>query len=108
MNRSNFLQLALIASCRDLDLSDFVVNPKKHTFPEDKRRYNLIAVSNHYGGLGGGHYTAFAKNCIDKQWHYFDDSSVSLSSEDRVVVSVHQLSMTSFSLLLHSLYNFVF
>jgi ubiquitin C-terminal hydrolase len=24
--------------------------------------YELYAVSNHYGSLGGGHYTAFAKN----------------------------------------------
>ncbi|XP_078494568.1 ubiquitin carboxyl-terminal hydrolase 15 [Ciona intestinalis] len=70
---------------RDLDLSDFIVNPNKGSLPKPKRCYNLIAVSNHYGGLGGGHYTAYAKNHIDKQWHYFDDSSVSLSSEDRVV-----------------------
>lgn len=24
--------------------------------------YELYAVSNHYGSLGGGHYTAYAKN----------------------------------------------
>ena len=24
--------------------------------------YDLFGISNHYGGLGGGHYTAFAKN----------------------------------------------
>ena len=23
--------------------------------------YDLYAISNHYGGLGGGHYTAYAK-----------------------------------------------
>ena len=23
--------------------------------------YELYAISNHYGGLGGGHYTAYAK-----------------------------------------------
>uniref|UniRef100_H2ZMQ7 Ubiquitin carboxyl-terminal hydrolase n=1 Tax=Ciona savignyi TaxID=51511 RepID=H2ZMQ7_CIOSA len=70
---------------RDLDLSDFIVNPQKTSWPKGQRCYNLIAVSNHYGGLGGGHYTAYAKNHIDKKWHYFDDSSVSLSAEDRVV-----------------------
>jgi len=68
-------------------LSDFVVNPFKDGWNKEQRCYNLIAVSNHFGGLGGGHYTAYAKNHIDGHWHYFDDSSVSLSSEDRVVVS---------------------
>lgn len=24
--------------------------------------YDLYAISNHYGGLGGGHYTAYGKN----------------------------------------------
>ena len=24
--------------------------------------YDLYAVSNHFGGLGGGHYTAYCKN----------------------------------------------
>ncbi|PWN40949.1 UCH-domain-containing protein [Ceraceosorus guamensis] len=38
--------------------------------------YDLYAVDNHFGGLGGGHYTAYAKNPDDGQWHYFDDSSV--------------------------------
>jgi ubiquitin C-terminal hydrolase len=36
--------------------------------------YELYAVSNHYGGLGGGHYTAFAKN--GESWYDFNDSSV--------------------------------
>lgn len=70
---------------KNLDLSDFVVNPHKDSWPHNKRFYNLIGVSNHYGGLGGGHYTAYAKNYHDGKWHYFDDSSVSPSSEDRVV-----------------------
>ncbi|KAF8455303.1 hypothetical protein BGX38DRAFT_1267224 [Terfezia claveryi] len=38
--------------------------------------YDLFAVDNHYGGLGGGHYTAYAKNFENGQWYYFDDSSV--------------------------------
>lgn len=27
-----------------------------------KPEYELYAISNHYGGLGGGHYTAYGKN----------------------------------------------
>jgi len=70
---------------KNLDLTDFVVNPNKAAWPRSKKFYNLIGVSNHYGGLGGGHYTAYAKNSLDGKWHYFDDNDVSLSSEDRVV-----------------------
>jgi ubiquitin carboxyl-terminal hydrolase 4/11/15 len=47
--------------------------------------YDLLAVSNHYGGMGGGHYTAYAKNKDDGRWYYFDDSSVTALSEDAVV-----------------------
>lgn len=39
--------------------------------------YDLVAVDNHYGGLGGGHYTAYAKNFRDQKWYYFNDSGVS-------------------------------
>jgi hypothetical protein len=39
--------------------------------------YDLYAISNHYGGLGGGHYTAYACNKDSKKWHKFDDSHVS-------------------------------
>jgi len=63
-----------------LDLSPYIIN-KNH----GSAVYDLIAVSNHYGGMGGGHYTAYAKNKDDGKWYYFDDSSVTLSSEDAVV-----------------------
>ena len=39
--------------------------------------YDLYAVSNHFGSLSGGHYTAFAKNPIHGKWYQFDDSHVS-------------------------------
>jgi len=55
-----------------LDMSNFIVNDKEEKSPI----YDLYAVSNHYGGLGGGHYTAVAKNIIDGQWYNLDDSSV--------------------------------
>ena len=34
--------------------------------------YDLFAVDNHYGGLGGGHYTAFAQNFVDKNWYEYN------------------------------------
>uniref|UniRef100_A0A4W3JYA0 Ubiquitin carboxyl-terminal hydrolase n=1 Tax=Callorhinchus milii TaxID=7868 RepID=A0A4W3JYA0_CALMI len=65
---------------RDLNMSEFVYNPKAGLCI-----YDLVAITNHYGGMGGGHYTAYAKNQIDGQWYYFDDSSVSAASEDQIV-----------------------
>lgn len=37
--------------------------------------YDLFAVDNHYGGLGGGHYTAFAKNFFDDHWYEYNGKS---------------------------------
>lgn len=36
--------------------------------------FDLFAVSNHYGGMGGGHYTAYARLFLDGEWYDFDDS----------------------------------
>ncbi|VEU39287.1 unnamed protein product [Pseudo-nitzschia multistriata] len=47
--------------------------------------YDLYAVSNHMGGLGGGHYTAHTLNRFDDVWYEFNDSSYR-SVDD----SVHQ------------------
>lgn len=38
-------------------------------------KYDLYAVSNHMGGLGGGHYTAHTLNRFDDTWYEFNDSS---------------------------------
>ena len=45
----------------------------------------MYAVSNHYGGTGGGHYTAFGKNPIDGKWYSFNDSSCSPAQTNRIV-----------------------
>jgi ubiquitin carboxyl-terminal hydrolase 4/11/15 len=37
------------------------------------------------GGLGGGHYTAHAKNIHDQKWHTFDDSYVGDINESSVI-----------------------
>jgi len=67
---------------RDLDLSKWVINKSPNNPPSV---FDLIAVSNHYGGLGGGHYTAYAKNKKTGKWYSFDDSSVSPIGEESVV-----------------------
>ena len=35
--------------------------------------FNLYAVSNHYGTMGRGHYTAYCKSDITRGWHKYDD-----------------------------------
>ncbi|KAI0999589.1 hypothetical protein K3495_g8609 [Podosphaera aphanis] len=55
-----------------LDLSSRVV---KHN-ENNEEIYDLFAVDNHWGGLGGGHYTACAKNFFDGEWYEYNDSSV--------------------------------
>jgi ubiquitin C-terminal hydrolase len=45
--------------------------------------YDLIGVINHYGSIGGGHYTAFCFN-EHEGWLEFDDSSVRKRTADDV------------------------
>jgi len=67
----------------NLDLSEFVIGPIE--FPPI---YDLFAVSNHYGSLGGGHYTAYCKHRDDNMWYSFDDSTVRpLSHSSQVITS---------------------
>lgn len=42
----------------NLDLTKYV---KQRTNASESPIYELYAISNHYGGLGGGHYSAYAK-----------------------------------------------
>lgn len=46
--------------------------------------YDLFAVSNHFGSLGGGHYTAYACLPEDRSWYCYDDSHVSPAEPDTV------------------------
>ena len=45
--------------------------------------YDLFAVTRHFGGLGGGHYTAYAE-ALDGKWFEFDDNYVRRVPDDRV------------------------
>ena len=54
--------------------------------------YDLYAVDEHLGGLGGGHYRAYALNHITKKWYHFDDSFVTEAAAEQSVVShLHDL-----------------
>ncbi|KAK9463663.1 uncharacterized protein V1516DRAFT_668393 [Lipomyces oligophaga] len=57
----------------------------------DHLLYDLFGVDNHFGGLGGGHYTANVKNFVDGKWYYFDDSSVRETTPESGVTSAAYL-----------------
>lgn len=56
-------------------MSPFVISEELKQ--EHSLMYDLYAVSNHYGSLAFGHYTAYAKNQFTGKWYDFNDSSVS-------------------------------
>jgi len=51
---------------------------------KEHSKYDLFAVSQHYGNTGGGHYTAVCKN-IDGNWYDYNDSSCTKTSSKGVV-----------------------
>jgi hypothetical protein len=64
---------------RGLDLSPWIpphALAADRDAPQPHPLYDLYAVSNHSGGLGGGHYTAFCLHADSKRWFLFDDSRV--------------------------------
>lgn len=75
------LLIQVLFPLQQLDLGRYVLHQQ-----EQPPVYDCYAVSNHYGGLGGGHYTAFAQMCNDKKWYCFDDSRVEEISPDGVGV----------------------
>ncbi|KAJ3018546.1 ubiquitin-specific protease doa4 [Thoreauomyces humboldtii] len=56
----------------NLDLTNYLGAPREPFV------YDLYGVSNHFGGLNGGHYTAQVRNSYKaNQWFNFDDSRIS-------------------------------
>ncbi|KAK9076616.1 hypothetical protein SSX86_004950 [Deinandra increscens subsp. villosa] len=72
----------------NLDLSEYVKNKDPSG---ESSVYELYAISNHYGGLGGGHYSAYAKLVEEDRWYHFDDSHVTPVSEGDILTSAAYL-----------------
>lgn len=85
-----------------LDLSKFELKSKNGDGVSRPSLYDCIAVVNHMGGMGGGHYTAYANHQISQfggygakelqgtggKWMLFDDSYVDFVEDpERRVVS---------------------
>ena len=52
----------------NMDMKDYMIGPDR-----EHSKYDLFAVSQHYGSTGFGHYTAVCKN--GGKWYSYDDSS---------------------------------
>jgi len=73
---SNFVDFPL----KELNLSNYIKN-------KNNGIYDLYAVSNHYGGLSGGHYTASCMNFMDGKWYEFNDSTTEEIEDTKKIVS---------------------
>lgn len=82
-HRRDKIDLLVDFPLKGLDLRDQVMH---YTDGEDEPIYDCYAVSNHFGGLGGGHYTAYALN-DENEWCNFDDSRVTTDVTESEVVS---------------------
>lgn len=76
----------------NLDMNPHCANWKApHEMVDDAvpAKYDLFGVINHFGRLGFGHYTAFARqwdeSAISQDWALFDDSSVRETEKSAVV-----------------------
>ncbi|RKP01610.1 hypothetical protein CXG81DRAFT_11753 [Caulochytrium protostelioides] len=68
-----------------LSLTHVVAAPRDVPPPQREAYvYDLYAISNHYGGLSGGHYTANIKNGHKQQWYNFNDARITECKESDV------------------------
>ncbi|KAL6623381.1 hypothetical protein ACP70R_033260 [Stipagrostis hirtigluma subsp. patula] len=67
----------------DLDLSKYISSRSQQI----SHHYRLYAISNHYGSMGGGHYTAYVYHEGKQGWYDFDDRHVGPISEDSIKTS---------------------
>ena len=76
LDMSGFVPRSAFPSSKKMKLSD-TESFLEFTKTQEDWVYDLYAVSNHFGGMGGGHYTAFCQMPDNQRWYDFDDSHVS-------------------------------
>ncbi|KVI11543.1 Peptidase C19, ubiquitin carboxyl-terminal hydrolase 2 [Cynara cardunculus var. scolymus] len=64
----------------DFDLTNYIANKNN----SGRQVYELYALTNHFGSMGSGHYTAHIKLIDENRWYNFDDSHISPVNEDDV------------------------
>jgi len=69
---SEKLQTQINFPLEGLDLRQYALDPES----QEAAIYDLCCVTNHYGGIGSGHYTCYTRHEPDGTWHEFDDDAV--------------------------------
>lgn len=81
IKKQNYLQFPL----DNLEMKPYIARAESRAVTP--KTYQLYAVSNHYGTMEGGHYTAFCKSANYGRWYKFDDQVVSPLDASNVVSS---------------------
>jgi ubiquitin C-terminal hydrolase len=69
----------------DFPIDNLVMN---QIIEEEPTLYELYSVINHIGDVGGGHYTNYSMNSINRKWYEFNDSSINyLTDYKKEIVS---------------------
>ncbi|XP_075146576.1 ubiquitin specific protease 8 isoform X1 [Haematobia irritans] len=79
--KQNYLRFPL----ENLNMSSYIT--VSETRRNTSKSYDLYAVSNHYGSMESGHYTAFCKSGTYGKWFKFDDQMVTPQDASTVVSS---------------------
>jgi len=56
--------------------TDVLMKEIPATLSRSNTKYDLYAVCNHRGAIGGGHYYAYAKSSVDGRWRVYNDRKV--------------------------------
>ncbi|KAH8336607.1 hypothetical protein KR074_012323 [Drosophila pseudoananassae] len=81
IKKQNYLRFPL----DNLEMTPYIARAESRAVTP--KTYQLYAVSNHYGTMEGGHYTAFCKSANYGRWFKFDDQIVSALDTSNVVSS---------------------
>ncbi|XP_017034398.1 ubiquitin carboxyl-terminal hydrolase 8 isoform X2 [Drosophila kikkawai] len=81
IKKQNYLRFPL----ENLEMNPYIARAESRA--GTPKTYQLYAVSNHYGSMEGGHYTAFCKSANYGKWFKFDDQIVTTLDTSNVVSS---------------------
>jgi len=88
--RQNYVSFTM----NNLDLGIFATASSRHN--NRYSQFNLYSVSNHYGTMEGGHYTAYCKSDILGNWYKYDDQVVTpMDSQDVISPASYLLFYTA-------------